>query len=154
VVHPGATVVLSDPMAERRSLAEQLGADAAVVPELLGQEDRYRNFDVVFDTVGGAAILSGSLEVTRAGGRVVLFAHARALERADFDLNQLFKEERSVLATYSGSLAEQETIWRFIESGALDASPLVSHRLSLAQFDRATDLCRNRQALKILLTRE
>jgi threonine dehydrogenase-like Zn-dependent dehydrogenase len=83
---------------------------------------------------------------------VVLFAHAPAGQPADFDLNELFRHERRVVGTYSGSLREQRTVMDMIVDGRLDPSPLATHRLPLGRFDEGVSLVRSRQALKVLYT--
>ncbi len=154
---PGVRVVVVDPVAERRQLAMSLGAvqscppgEAALarVRELSGGVGA----DAVFDTAGGAGALSAGLELSRAGGSLVIFAHAPEGERADFEINDLFKRERRVLGTYSGGLKEQAGVFEMLISGAFDPTPLVTHRLPLAQFDRGVALARAGQALKVLFT--
>lgn len=154
-LYPRLVVLVSDPMAERRELAERLGA-VAVVPEsaLEGATElgAGKGLDAVFDTVGGQRVLEQALALTREGGTVILFAHAPPDDRAGFDLNAFFKAERQVAGTYSGSLAEQDGVWQLLAEGRLDPSPLVTHRLPLARFDEAVGLMRRREALKVLLT--
>jgi L-iditol 2-dehydrogenase len=148
-VYPGAKIMIVDPVADRLRLAEHLGADVALEPPraISGFQA-----DAVFDTVGGAARLEDSLAFLREGGTAVLFAHAPAGERAGFDLNALFKSEKRVVGTYSGSLREQGEVFDLIASGRLDASPLVTHRLPLSAFDEGLALVRERKALKVLFT--
>ena len=106
----------------------------------------------MFDTVGGAALLDSALALTRYGGTVVLFAHARAGECAGFELNALFKHERRVLGSYSGGLEEQSRVFAMMVDGALDPSPLVSHRMPLVDFASGVEIARRRGSLKILFT--
>jgi len=155
-LHPRLTIIASDVMEERLRLAEGLGADAGRTPgEGLEAEVREATSglgaDAVFDTVGGARVLESALRLTREGGTVVLFAHAPSGDRAGFELNPLFKAERRVVGTYSGSLGEQETAHALISARRLDPSPLVTHRLPLSRFGEALELARSRQALKVLL---
>ena len=162
---PGVRVLVVDPQPGRRALALELGADCAVTPAAVGSRDEADaalrelspdglGADAVFDTVGGAAILCDAIRRTRPGGTVVLFAHARSGESADFDLNSLFKEERRVVATYSGGLTEQRETWDLIREGRLDASPLVTARLTLGRFDEAVERVRALDDLKVLLVPE
>ena len=138
-------------------MAATLGAAHAVAPgtaieaAVLAATDGV-GADAVFDTVGGPATLAAGLAVSRQGGTVVLFAHAADGARADFDLNNLFKYERRILGTYSGALREQAQVFDLICDGALDPSPLVTHRLPLDRFGEGVDLVRRHQALKILFT--
>jgi L-iditol 2-dehydrogenase len=153
---PAVRVAVIDPLEERRSLALLLGAAAASAP---GEEAREAvealtgglGADAVFDTVGGAGPLEAALALTREGGTAVLFAHGAGGERAAFDLNRFFKSEKKIVATYSGSLAEQREVWRLLITHRLDPRPLVTHRLPLSRFAEAVELARERRALKILL---
>lgn len=158
-LEPGLRIQVIDPLPERRRLALTLGADLATPPgaeseEALRAQGGGFGADVVFDTVGGAAALESALRLTRHGGAVVLFAHAREGERAGFALNDLFKNERRIIGSYSGSIAEQAAVFELMASGRLDPSPLVTHRLALQQFDEGVRLARSHAALKVLFVPE
>ncbi len=111
-VVPALVVVVSDPLPARRVLAEELGAARAVLPgeparRAVAELSQGLGAEAVFDCAGGAAALTDGLACSREGGAVVLFAHGGPGERADFELDHLFKHERRVLGTYSSGLAEQ-----------------------------------------------
>ncbi len=149
-------VIVTDLRRERLEIALTLGAHAAeaqggALAAAVHEATAGLGADAAFDTVGGARILDSALGLVREGGSVVLFAHAPREERASFDLNALFKSEKRVVATYSGSLADQDEVWRLIESGALDGSPLVSHRMPLSRIDDAIRLARTQEALKAMI---
>lgn len=154
---PDTSVIMIDPVDERLATAQSLGASVTATP---GKQalDAVRaatdglGADAVFDTVGGGAVLAAGLELSRQGGSVVLFGHAPENTPAGFDLNTLFKYERRVLGTYSGALAEQAEIFDLICSGALDPSPLATHKMPLDDFDHGVSLVVNHQALKVLFT--
>jgi L-iditol 2-dehydrogenase len=153
---PGIRVAMSDPIRERRQLAEALGADAVSPPEALAEEVRDltggAGADALFDTVGQPSIIERALPLTREGGSLVLFAHARPGERLSLELNQIFKHERRLIGTYSGSLEEQRRVFSMLTSGRLDPTSLVSHRLPLQNFQRAVELVSQQKALKVMLT--
>ena len=154
---PKARIAVIDPQEDRRTLALELGADAAAEPgetasAAIGNLSAGAGADAVFDTVGGAGPLRAALALTRQGGTVVLFAHAPDGQAADFDLNDLFKYERRVLGTYSGAVREQDQVFDLIASGALDPTPLVTHKMPLDDFQTGLDLVRQRKALKVLFT--
>ena len=156
---PDASILVAEPDANRRSTATRLGADEAVHPDSLvasaaaqpqaGQPPG--GADAVFDTAGGQAALDLALQTTRPGGRVVLFAHAAHDALVRFDINAVFKSERQVIGAYSGSPAEQARVLDMMIRGTLDPTPLVTHRLPLSKAAEAVDLCRRREALKVLL---
>ena len=156
VFYPDLQVLVVDPLKDRQELAIQLGAHGATDPgsgalDVTSEYSEGTGADVIFDTVGGSDLLNAGLHLCREGGTVVLFAHAAHEAQASFDLNEVFKFEKRILGTYSGTLKEQAEIFKAITSGSLDPTPLVSHRFSLDRFDEAVDLARNRNALKILL---
>ena len=156
-VYPGLRILVIDPLEERRSLAVALGAGAAAHPgddarQALMDMSGGLGADAVFDTVGGAELLECALALIRYAGTVVLFAHAPAGERAEFELNTLFKHEHRVLGSYSGGLEEQSRVFSMMRDGTLNPSPLVSHRLPLAEFASGVEIARRREALKILFT--
>ena len=154
---PGVKVVVIDPVAERRDLARELWAAEATAPgdaalAAVQSLTEGTGADAVFDTVGGNRTLQAGLDLSRQGGSIVLFAHAGEGERADFDLNDLFKYERRILGTYSGAVKEQVGIFELITSGALDPTPLVTHSMPLNEFQKGVDLVRQQKALKVLFT--
>ncbi|MBT3906053.1 MAG: alcohol dehydrogenase catalytic domain-containing protein [Rhodospirillales bacterium] len=154
---PGVKVIVIDPVPERRELALELGAAKAAMPgnEALAVVKSLTDdtgADAIFDTVGGNRTLQAGLDLSRQGGSIVLFAHAGDGERADFDLNDLFKYERRILGTYSGAVKEQVGIFELITSGALDPTPLVTHSMPLDEFQKGVDLVRQHKALKVLFT--
>ncbi len=154
-VFPDIAVTSVDPVAERRALAERLGAVAAIAPgapavaQVMAAGD---GADAVFDTVGGAATLEAGLALTRRGGTVVLFAHAPEGARAGFEINTLFKSERRVLGSYSGALQEQAEVFDLLCGGALDPTPLITHSLPLDAFAEGVALARRQRALKVVFT--
>lgn len=154
-VVPGARIVIVEQDAGRRATARQLGADTTVPPDALADlVDTARlqtGADAVFDTAGGQEAFDLALQATRPGGRIVLFAHADPDVRVAFDINAVFKSERQVIGAYSGSPAEQARVLDLLYGGALDPTPLVTHRLPLDRAAEAVDLCRRREALKVLL---
>jgi len=154
---PGCCVIVIDPVAERRALAEKLGAKNSAAPgeaalEAAQAATEGLGVDAVFDTVGGNETLEAGLELTRQGGTVVLFAHAPDGGNAGFDLNTLFKYERRIVGTYSGAVKEQAEIFELMDKGVLDPSPLVTHKMPLDDFERGVSLVRSHQALKVLFT--
>ncbi len=152
---PGARILVAEPDPGRRATARQLGADTVVTPgELTDWVDAaspQTGADAVFDTAGGQEAFDLALQATRPGGRVVLFAHAAQDARVTFDINAVFKSERQVIGAYSGTPAEQKRVLDMMHGGALDPSPLVTHRLPLDRAAEAVDLCRRQAALKVLL---
>lgn len=154
VAAPDADVLLTDPVAERRAAATRLGARAALPPDDLGRAVAEitggRGVDLVVDTVGRPAVLRQAVAASREGATIVLFAHGRPTDEIGLPLNELFKSERRLIGTYSGGPREQRWAWQLLESGELDPSILVTHRLPLSRFAEGVELATDRRALKVL----
>jgi L-iditol 2-dehydrogenase len=156
-VLPKVRVVMVDLDDDRLNLAKKLGAARAGKPaddaaKAVRDLTNGLGVDAFFDTVGGERTLKSGLDLTRAGGSVVLFAHAPEGQLASLDLNTLFKSERRIVATYSGALDEQREIFERLVDGSLDPSPLVTHKMPLDDFERGVALVVERKALKVLFT--
>lgn len=154
-LHPDINVVMVDPDERRRSLAARLGAERTVTPEQAPRAVHEMHRDgagTVFDTVGGARALDSAIALSREGGTIVLFAHAPAGEQARFDINSLFKFERRIIGSYSGTPSEQQRVFELMCDERLDPSPLISHRMDLSDFNAALGLVKRREAMKVVFT--
>tara|TARA_B100000029_G_scaffold373552_1_gene367791 strand:+ start:514 stop:1524 length:1011 start_codon:yes stop_codon:yes gene_type:complete len=151
------SIVILDPKKERLKHACGLGFNNVARSELQAKEiiaslNGGIGADAVFDTVGGSNVLNSALSLSRHGGAILLFAHAREGEKSSFVLNELFKYERRIFGTYSGALIEQEQIFELLSSGKLDPTSLITHKLSLYNFEEGVELVRKQKALKVLFT--
>ena len=156
-VQPQTRILLVDPLADRRALAKELGADITSKPgknafTAAMKMTNGHGLDAVFDTVGGAKLLEAGIRLNRKGGSLVLFAHAVKNVTASLDLNSIFKFEQRIVGTYSGALAEQSAVFNLMTSKILDPTPLISHTMPLDEFATGYKLAKSRQALKILFT--
>ena len=155
--YPKVDVVMVDFDADRLALAVELGTARTARPgdeatAVIRALSEGIGADAIFDTVGGEKALAAGIALTRAGGSVVLFAHAPDKENAAVDLNAVFKSERRIVATYSGALREQKEVFDLLVSGAFDPSPLVTHTMPLDDFSKGVALVVRREALKVLFT--
>jgi threonine dehydrogenase-like Zn-dependent dehydrogenase len=128
-------IVLSEPVAAKRTLGRTLGAHAALDP--LGEEmgprifelTAGRGFDLVFECSGVAANVAQSLDWVARGGDVcvvsMIFSTATIVPMT---LN--FKEAR-LTGCYSNTHAENKRILDWMAEGRLDGQALISERTTL-----------------------
>ena len=151
-----ATVIALDRDAARLEAAAALGATPVHVdhrnPQMaLAAETGDRGADVAIDAVGSPAAFESAVEVTRRGGRVVV-AGMYAGETIDVQLGTYWV--RGLDVRFAGVCpvhAHWEATMADIASGRLDPSPLVSHRIGLADAQRGYELFDRREATKVLL---
>jgi L-iditol 2-dehydrogenase len=156
----GATVLTSDLYAERHAVAAKFGlkhpldarGDVAAEAKFATEG---RGADVVLLAVGGNALIKVAMDSVRPGGRVVLFAQTQHGE-APFDPAAVCVDEKTLLGSYSASVAIQDDVTEMVFAGyrdGFDLTNLISHRFSLEDAVAAIDLASHPQAdsLKIVI---
>ena len=120
------------------------------VKEVLEQTEG-RGVDVSFEAVGVPATFLQTLEVTRRGGRAVIFG--------------IFEEELRTRALMDAMVKEIQVVgtssycWDFerglelLETGRIDLKPLITHHFPLSQVKEALEIKKDRDAspLKVIL---
>jgi L-iditol 2-dehydrogenase len=156
----GATVLTSDLYPERHAVAAGFGLnhplDArgdVVAAAKSATEDR--GADVALLAVGGNALIKVAMDAIRPGGRVVLFAQTQHGE-APFDPADVCMDEKTLMGSYSASVAIQDDVTKMVFDGyrtGFDLTNLISHRFSLENAVAAIDLASHPQAdsLKIVI---
>ncbi len=132
----GARVITSDLYPARLTIAKSFGLnltlDAAKADA--GQTVRGmtegRGADAVILAVGGSSLIRPAMEAARPGGRVLLFAQT-ARGEATIDPAAVCVDEKTLLGSYSASVALQEESVRFVMSREMDLERLITHRFPL-----------------------
>jgi L-iditol 2-dehydrogenase len=138
----GATVVASDPLAERRAKAVELGASfvldsaADVAAEVRGLTEG-RGADCALVAAVGPAAFEQAIAATRPAGRVLSFAATSRGETAVVDLGVLTTSEKDILTAYSSSIDLQEQAAKLVFSREVRVREIVSHRLPIEEAPQA-----------------
>jgi 2-desacetyl-2-hydroxyethyl bacteriochlorophyllide A dehydrogenase len=152
-VDAGARVIAIDGIETRRSLAEQLGAetcDPAAAGEAVGQATDGLGADVVIEAAGVPAALDASLELARGRGTIsVVGAHFEP----DYPLDngRMFERELTLRFTIGDPTADGAHLLDLVAAGRLDPTPVITHRMPLADAGEAYRLFDNREATKVVL---
>jgi threonine dehydrogenase-like Zn-dependent dehydrogenase len=146
-------VIAVDGVAERRALAEQLGA-TAVAPEdaagAVASACAGLGADVVIEAAGALPALDASLELVRPQGTVsVIGAHFEP----DYPLNNLlmFEKEITLRFTIGDPTRDRERLLATIVAGTMKPSQVITHRMGLAEAPDAYRLFDAREATKVVL---
>jgi 2-desacetyl-2-hydroxyethyl bacteriochlorophyllide A dehydrogenase len=150
----GAThVLLSEPRAARRRLAEQLGA-TAVDPgaqdlvEVVSAATDGRGVEVVYEAVGRPEGLAEAVELVAPGGTVVVLGVAPPDAVAPIRPWRLFERELTVVAAWG----QETTFQRALEwLPQLDLGRIVTHELPLERIADALALAASGDCGKVLL---
>ncbi len=156
----GATVLTSDLYPERHAVAARFGLDHPLdaredVAAAARSATEGRGADVALLAVGGNTLIKTAMAAIRPGGRVVLFAQTQHGE-APFDPAAVCMDEKTLMGSYSASVAIQDEVTKMVFDGyrkGFDLTNLISHRFSLEDAVDALDMASHPQAdsLKIVI---
>jgi threonine 3-dehydrogenase len=147
-----------EPNAKRRELARRMGADVLLDPSADDVESEVRSatggngVDVLLEMSGHPSAIRQGFRLLRNGGRASLLGLPAKPFELDLANDIIFKgatvhgiNGRKMYETWF----QAETLLR---DARIDLSPVITHRLPLAQFDDAMRLLESGEASKILLT--
>ena len=141
----GAGVLVAiDPSAEKRAIAEELGAIAygPQAIEAIAAAFPEGGADVVIETVGKAAVLKAAYAAARRGGRIVTVGLPNPAELFDIPAISLVAEGKSLIGSYMGSAIPARDIPRYIamwRAGRLPVEKLLTSISPLSDINRLLD---------------
>ncbi len=141
-------VVAVDPFPEKRALALELGAAAAVAP---GEEGELAATDVVIETVGKAAVLATAYRFAKRGGRIVTVGLPNPAEDLSINALSLVADGKTLMGSYMGSSIPSRDIPRYIalwRYGRLPVEKLLTSVSPLEDINELMDLLAAGQAVR------
>ena len=147
------TVIAVDGIAGRRELAARLGA-VAVAPDaaaaLIADATEGLGADGVIEAAGSQGALTAAIGFARGQGTIsVVGAHFEP----DYPLNMglMFEKELTLRVTWGHGFDDRDRIFAMLASGAIDPTPVITHRYPLADVAEAYKVFDAREAIKVLL---
>jgi threonine 3-dehydrogenase len=155
----GASLVIAtDTEPYRLELARTMGADLALDASEADTDDRIveatggDGVEVVLEMSGAPPALDSALRVVTRGGRISLLGIFGEPPRVDLSERVIMQGLR-LYGIYGRRIYDTwERTQALLRSGALDVSPIITHRLDLADWERAFELIASRHAGKVVLT--
>jgi threonine 3-dehydrogenase len=152
-----ALVVATDTEPYRLELARSMGADLALdaadpaTEERIGTATGGDGVEVVLEMSGAAPALAQALRVVTRGGSISLLGIFGEPPQVDLSELVIMKGLR-LHGIYGRRIYDTwERTQSLLRSGALDVSPIITHRLELAQWQQGFDLIASRHAGKVVL---
>jgi len=151
-------VYATDVRRYRLAFARRMGADLALhasedpVLEQLRDATDGEGVDVLLEMSGAPSAIDQGFSLLKPGGEVALLGVAPGAFEFDWNHHIVFKAAR-VLGIYGRRLWQTWYQARgLIRSGAVDLSPMVTHRFKLAEFDKAFAAMASGESGKVMLT--
>jgi L-iditol 2-dehydrogenase len=142
----------------RLDFARKMGAELAIN---MNKEDSSRimettdgrGVDISIVATGNTKALLHSLELTRSGGRVILFGVPPKGSKVQLDVNHIFSNEIRLIPSLAASEKETNFALELIKTKRIDIKSIITHRFSL---ERVTDAIQcayeAKDAMKVVVT--
>lgn len=154
----GAKVVMTGLTKDAGRLAEakKLGIDYTVdiqeenVVELLNQLTDGYGADVVFECTGAPPSMRMGMELLTKRGQYVqvgLFPTDEVM----VDFSKIIQKELSVVGSRSQNTHDWQPTLKLMNEGAIDAKSLVSHQFGIDEWDKAYQMIKSGEAIKVAL---
>jgi L-iditol 2-dehydrogenase len=156
----GARAIVSDLIPERLDKAVELGAWKAVLASRDDPVEQVKALtggygaDVVIAAVGAPPALQQALDAVGIGGTVNFFAGTYPPATLEIDPNLIHYRQIRLTGSHDYTPRHFETALQFIDTGAVQVAPLVSHKLSLSHVRDGFDVVAGRVGLKVMITME
>lgn len=152
-----ALVVATDTEPYRLELARTMGADLALDAADPATVERIREatggdgVEVVLEMSGAQAALDQALSVITRGGRISLLGIFGQPVRVDLS-NLVIEQGLRIHGVFGRRIYDTwERTQSLLRSGALDVSPILTHRFDLGEWERGFELIASRHAGKVVL---
>jgi 2-desacetyl-2-hydroxyethyl bacteriochlorophyllide A dehydrogenase len=136
-------VVVTDVVAWRLQMAEQLGATHTVTADNQ-QASKLKaiepeGYDIVVDATGIPAVLEGTFQYTKPRGKVWVFGVTPQGSYVKFPSYEVFRKDLQIIGSFAVNRTFPQSI-ALIQSGAIKVEPLISHQLPLEDFSKGLEL--------------
>src|ERR671919_1312911 len=156
VEHAGARhVVVTEPNAFRRGIAERMGATIAVDPTQRDLHDVQRElgmvegFDVALEMSGNARALRSAIENMAHGGRIAQLGIPTG--EITLDVNAIVFNQLTLRGIYGREMYESWYQSAVLISAGLDIRPVITHRFRFRDFEAAFAAARSGDSGKVIM---
>ncbi len=151
-------IAAADPNPLKRKLALQMGADFVCDPGEPGFEARLRartrggrGYDVVLEASGNPRGIQSGISLLRSGGWAALLGIPDREVSLDLARQVVFKGITIHGVTGRRMFATWYQVEDLLIHKRLDVRPVITHQLPLAEYERAFELMRSGEAVKVIL---
>jgi S-(hydroxymethyl)glutathione dehydrogenase/alcohol dehydrogenase len=153
------TIVAVDLNPDKLEQAKRFGATHAVAPDglealkkqLTGAAD---GFDYAFEAIGLSQTARAAYDAARRGGKVIIVGAGRTTDHVQFNMFELFFNEKAVQGSYYGSADVRRDFQRMLRlwrAGKLDLEGMITRRLPLDGINDAISALRKGEAIRTVI---
>lgn len=150
-------VILSEPNAERRKIALELGADVVVDPthedlaEVVNRETDGLGVDVLLTTIGVPSLINSLMKMVKRGGTMTLFAGFAGTGETTVELNTVHYNEININGSTAYKLEDYLAAAEMVKTGRINLDRTATHFYKIEQFKEAFETACNGSGLKVVI---
>jgi len=107
-------------------------------------------FDTVVEATGVSRLMEESIEYAAMGAQIIAYGVYAEAEEIRINPYEIFKRELTIKGSFAQTHCFDRAL-RYLESGRVDVSGMITHRLPLESFADALELMEQGKAIKIVL---
>ncbi|MDQ3883588.1 MAG: zinc-binding dehydrogenase, partial [Thermoproteota archaeon] len=112
-----------------------------------------RGADICIVATGNTQALPQSFDLTRRGGKIVLFGVPPKGSQMSCDMSKLYSSEHSLIPSYAASEVETNQALKLIAEARLDVASLITHRFNISKAAEAIKCAYEaNDAMKVIIT--
>lgn len=153
----GSKVIISEPIASRREKALKLGASLAVDPvkrdlhEIVMKETNGLGVDVIIVAIGAPQVVNPVLGLCKRGGTVNLFAGFTGKGECAIEANLIHYNEINVNGSTAYKLADYLEGADMVINKRVNLREIVTHTFPIDEFQKAYEVCKSGEGLKVVI---
>ena len=148
-------LIVSEPVPDRRRLAEELGADVTIDPyseNVVETVDRHTDHvDIAAEVVGTMPTVEQAIELPSPGGETLIFGvppQDQTIEISPFDV---YYNESDILGSFGSNLDTTQRAVELLKYDRVEAEPIITERYGLSDLERAFEQMEDQDGLKKLI---
>jgi L-iditol 2-dehydrogenase len=112
-----------------------------------------RGADICIIATGNMQALLQSFDLTRRGGKIMLFGVPPKGSQMSYDMSKLYSSEHSIIPSYAASEIETNQALKLIAEARLDIGSLITHRFHISKAAEAVKCAYEaNNAMKVIIT--
>jgi len=147
-------VLVSEPDASKRALAERLGADATIDPSTTDVHELMVALggpaDLAIEAVGLGETAELAIDLVGPGGKALLFGVCEEEVAISIHPRRILRDEITIAGAYTGPFMDEPAV-ALLAGGRIDADAIISDEFPLPEAPAAMARAREAGSLKVLI---
>jgi L-iditol 2-dehydrogenase len=117
------------------------------------EETEGRGVDIAIVATGSTKAFLQSFDITRRGGKIMMFGVPPRGSSVSYDINKLYSNEHSLIPSYAASEVETNQAIKLILEKPIDIASLITHRFDIIDASEAIRCAHEaKDAMKVIVT--